>query len=92
MTENDMKKNFNEEEMKAIILGYRIFGYLKEIVSFKTLGIDPKTTRFYSKWKKEIDLVYNTYQKALRLYPNNERAEEWKMMNKRIELVVYREM
>lgn len=91
MTENDMKKNFNEEEMKAIMFGYRILSYLKEIVSLQTREIDPKTTRFYNKWKKDIDLVYNTYQKALKLYPDDERAEEWKTMNKRIELVVYKD-
>lgn len=37
-----MKDNFNEEEIKAIMFGYRIIGYIKEIYSLETSGISHK--------------------------------------------------
>lgn len=49
--------------------------YIEEIVSLENWG---------------IDLVYNTYQKALKLFPQDERVEEWGKMIERIEAIIYK--
>lgn len=66
MTENEMKENFNEDEIKAIIFGYRIEGYITEIIRIKEDGYDWRKSSFGDDWSKDIDLVYNTYKKSLK--------------------------
>lgn len=90
MTEKEMKDNFNEEEIKAIMFGYRIQSYIEEIVSLENWGIDLENDPTYKRQIKDIDLVYNTYQKALKLFPQDERVEEWEKMIERIEVIIYK--
>lgn len=83
-----MHIDFNDEEIKALKFGYRVEDYIKSIIRLRKKGLDQKNNPFYDRWIKDIDLVYNTYQKALKLCPNDEKTEEWKMMIKRIEDIV----
>lgn len=89
----ELEHQFNKDERLALVLGYKVELDIKEVVGFfsepEEWFQNPDKNDFLKKDLERINLVYNTYQKALRLYPNDVNTIYWNNMIKKIEHIIY---
>ena len=92
-TNEKLNKLFDDDEKKALVLGYTVELDILEIVnSFASPDEDAKNplkNRDLRDQLERINLVYDTYMKAIENFPDDKSREKWESMITKIDNIIY---